>query len=257
MRPSGKTAPSSASTGTGRCCGWPAATGGDRKWTKRQDGLQAPAGRPKSMTSGLPMRTASGLAKGPSNIAARGSHKCAAGSWLQAAAGLKISMLRLRFRAAQPSRRSSIAGSRSTPSNPKQLDRFRDRFSPAGAKDDSRDAETLSSSLRTGRRAFHQVALADPAIIELREWSRMPDFIGTELKYEKAAGCLKKDRGTLLAYYDFLRAPLRRCGIGRSAQRAASQIRPLSPWSSNLSRAPRKAGTGSMVITSCQRSSGV
>ena len=26
--------------------------------------------------------------------------------------------------------------------NPRQLDRFRDRFSPAGAKDDSRDAET-------------------------------------------------------------------------------------------------------------------
>lgn len=59
--------------------------------------------------------------------------------------------------------------------NPKQLDRFRDRFSPAGAKDDSRDAETLSSSLRTDRRAFHQVALATPAIIELREWSRMAD----------------------------------------------------------------------------------
>jgi transposase len=59
--------------------------------------------------------------------------------------------------------------------NPKQLDRFRDRFSPAGAKDDSRDAETLSSSLRTDRRAFHQVVLADPAIIELREWSRMAD----------------------------------------------------------------------------------
>jgi transposase len=59
--------------------------------------------------------------------------------------------------------------------NPRQLDRFRDRFSPAGAKDDSRDAETLSSSLRTDRRAFHQVALADPAIIQLREWSRMAD----------------------------------------------------------------------------------
>ena len=59
--------------------------------------------------------------------------------------------------------------------NPRQLDRFRDRFSPAGAKDDSRDAETLSSSLRTDRRAFHQVSLADPAIIELREWSRMAD----------------------------------------------------------------------------------
>jgi transposase len=59
--------------------------------------------------------------------------------------------------------------------NPRQLDRFRDRFSPAGAKDDSRDAETLSSSLRTDRRAFHQVSLAGPAIVQLREWSRMAD----------------------------------------------------------------------------------
>jgi transposase len=59
--------------------------------------------------------------------------------------------------------------------NPKQLDRFRDRFSPAGAKDDSRDAETLSSSLRTDRRAFHQVSLAGPVIIQMREWSRMAD----------------------------------------------------------------------------------
>src|SRR6516165_681683 len=49
---------------------------------------------------------------------------------------------------------------------PRQLDRFRDRFLPAGA--DSRDAETLSSSLRTDRRAFHQVSLAGPAIIQLR-----------------------------------------------------------------------------------------
>ena len=32
--------------------------------------------------------------------------------------------------------------------NPKQLDRFRDRFSPAGAKDDSRDAEVLGDALR-------------------------------------------------------------------------------------------------------------
>jgi Transposase len=64
--------------------------------------------------------------------------------------------------------------------NPKQLDRFRGRFSPSGAKDDSRDAETLSSSLRTDRRAFHQVALADPAIIELREWSRMADDLNAD-----------------------------------------------------------------------------
>lgn len=37
--------------------------------------------------------------------------------------------------------------------DPKQLDRFRDRFSPAGAKDDSRDAEALTSALRTDRAA--------------------------------------------------------------------------------------------------------
>ena len=36
--------------------------------------------------------------------------------------------------------------------NPKQLDRFRDRFSPAGAKDDSRDAEVLADALRTDPR---------------------------------------------------------------------------------------------------------
>ena len=35
--------------------------------------------------------------------------------------------------------------------NPKQLDRFRDRHSPAGAKDDRRDARVLASALRTDR----------------------------------------------------------------------------------------------------------
>jgi len=33
--------------------------------------------------------------------------------------------------------------------NPKQLDRFRDRYSAAGAKDDSRDAYVAADSLRT------------------------------------------------------------------------------------------------------------
>ena len=33
--------------------------------------------------------------------------------------------------------------------NPKQLDCFRDRFSPGGAKDDSRDAHVLADALRT------------------------------------------------------------------------------------------------------------
>jgi transposase len=53
--------------------------------------------------------------------------------------------------------------------NPKQLDRFRDRFSPAGAKDDRRDAHVLGDSLRTDRRAFQRVPVDDPLIVQLRE----------------------------------------------------------------------------------------
>jgi hypothetical protein len=38
--------------------------------------------------------------------------------------------------------------------NPKQLDRFRDRFTVAGAKDDRRDARVLADAVRTDRRAL-------------------------------------------------------------------------------------------------------
>jgi enolase len=38
--------------------------------------------------------------------------------------------------------------------NPKQLDRFRDRFSVAGAKDDRRDAHVLADALRYGAETF-------------------------------------------------------------------------------------------------------
>jgi transposase len=64
--------------------------------------------------------------------------------------------------------------------NPKQLDRFRDRFSPAGAKDDSRDAHVLGTSLRTDGHAFRRLAIGDPLIIELREWSRMREDLQQE-----------------------------------------------------------------------------
>ena len=57
--------------------------------------------------------------------------------------------------------------------NPRQLDRFRDRHSPAGAKDDRRDARVLASALRTDPHAFHRVEPADPVAVELREWSRI------------------------------------------------------------------------------------
>jgi len=64
--------------------------------------------------------------------------------------------------------------------NPKQMDRFRDRFTLAGAKDDSRDAEVMASALRTDTRCFRPLAAADPVVIELREWSRMAEGLGAE-----------------------------------------------------------------------------
>jgi len=57
--------------------------------------------------------------------------------------------------------------------NPKQTDRFRDRYSPAGAKDDSRDALVLADALRTDQHCFRQVRLDDPLVIQLREHVHM------------------------------------------------------------------------------------
>jgi transposase len=64
--------------------------------------------------------------------------------------------------------------------NPKQLDRFRDRFTVAGAKDDRRDAYVLADALRTDRHCFRRLAIEDPVVIELREWSRMAEDLQQE-----------------------------------------------------------------------------
>jgi transposase len=57
--------------------------------------------------------------------------------------------------------------------NPKQLDRFRDRFNPAGAKDDRLDARVLADSLRTDPRAFGQVRPAPGPVETLRGLERL------------------------------------------------------------------------------------
>ena len=61
--------------------------------------------------------------------------------------------------------------------NPKQLDRFRDRHTVAGAKDDSRDAWVLADSLRTDLHCFHPIQLDDPQIIRIRSLSRLEDSL--------------------------------------------------------------------------------
>ena len=66
--------------------------------------------------------------------------------------------------------------------NPKQLDRFRDRFSPAGAKDDRRDARVLAGALRTDLAAFHLLDIEDRLVIQLREAGRIDEQVGSDLQ---------------------------------------------------------------------------
>jgi transposase len=61
--------------------------------------------------------------------------------------------------------------------NPKQLDRFRDRHSVAGAKDDRRDAFVLADSVRTDQPSFRRLQLDDPQLLRLRELSRAEETL--------------------------------------------------------------------------------
>jgi len=56
--------------------------------------------------------------------------------------------------------------------NPKQVDRFRDRYALSGAKDDRRDAFVLADALRTDSHRFQRLRLPPPETIALRELLR-------------------------------------------------------------------------------------
>ena len=56
--------------------------------------------------------------------------------------------------------------------NPKQVDRFRDRYALSGAKDDRRDAFVLADALRTDSHRFQRLCLPPPETIALRELLR-------------------------------------------------------------------------------------
>ena len=64
--------------------------------------------------------------------------------------------------------------------NPKQLERLRDRVSLAGAKDDRRDARVAAGGLRTDPHLFRPIEAGDPAVIALREWSRLAEELQQE-----------------------------------------------------------------------------
>lgn len=65
--------------------------------------------------------------------------------------------------------------------NPKQLDRFRDRHSASGAKDDRRDAFVLADALRTDLSAFDRVREESVLVEELRELGRLRDRLVDQL----------------------------------------------------------------------------
>ncbi len=64
--------------------------------------------------------------------------------------------------------------------NPKQLDRFRDRHTVAGAKDDRRDAYLVADSLRTDRHRFRRVQAEPAVVVELREDGEMLDALARD-----------------------------------------------------------------------------
>lgn len=65
--------------------------------------------------------------------------------------------------------------------NPKQLDRFRDRHSVSGAKDDARDAFVLADALRTDLSKFSPMTPPDAAQVAMRQASRRYDTLQKEL----------------------------------------------------------------------------
>lgn len=64
--------------------------------------------------------------------------------------------------------------------NPKQVDRFRDRHSVAGSKDDARDAFVLADAMHTDLHLFHRIHLDDDARVVLRELVRIDDELNRD-----------------------------------------------------------------------------
>lgn len=61
--------------------------------------------------------------------------------------------------------------------NPKQVDRFRDRYSIGGAKDDDLDAYVMADTLRTDLKLYQAVTIPEPKILRFRELSRTYDGV--------------------------------------------------------------------------------
>jgi len=66
--------------------------------------------------------------------------------------------------------------------SPRQLERFRDRYSPAGAKDDALDAYVIADTLLSDRKFYRRIQLPQPELIRLRQLSRTYDSLTEQVK---------------------------------------------------------------------------
>ena len=64
--------------------------------------------------------------------------------------------------------------------NPKQLDRLRDTYTLAGAKDDRLDALVLADTVRTSRSLYRRLKIGDPKLIALRALIESVEDLETE-----------------------------------------------------------------------------
>ena len=120
---------------------------------------------------------AAGRHAGERAVAHAGADLAALAAWLHELAGPSLARVAvgLESRHAGPVALCLEHGAAVFAINPKQLERFRERASAAGAKDDRRDAYAAASALRTDRGAFHRVAPDDARVVALRELSRTAD----------------------------------------------------------------------------------
>jgi transposase len=102
--------------------------------------------------------------------------------WLVAAAGAPASMIDVAIETPHGPVCESLMerGFAVHAINPKQADRFRDRYSMSGAKDDTRDRLVLASALRTDPQCFRKIAPVGRALVALREWSRQLEELAAE-----------------------------------------------------------------------------
>ena len=80
--------------------------------------------------------------------------------------------------------------------NPKQLDRFRDRFSPSGCKDDRRDARVLAEAVRLQPDCLRQHVPLSEEEVQLREWLTIRDEV-----VERRTRCANRLQQQLWRYF--------------------------------------------------------